>query len=118
MNRGHVVSMSDITDGTSSTIAVGEMAHPSTDRNKGNFPTWVGAEDNNIYASLRQFEPGNSDGFLPPNTSDDRGFSSLHPGGLQVVGADATVHFITEDIDETVLKRLSTRSYGTVTQFP
>jgi prepilin-type N-terminal cleavage/methylation domain-containing protein len=117
MVRGHVVSMSDILDGTSSTIAVGERAHP-TAKNKGETPIWAGGEDNNVFAVVRQFQNGNGNGFLPPNTSNNKGFSSLHPGGLQVVAADATVHFLEEEIDETVCKRLATRDYGTVTQFP
>jgi prepilin-type N-terminal cleavage/methylation domain-containing protein len=117
MVRGHVVKMADITDGTSSTIAIGERAHP-TAKNNGETPNWVGGEDNNIYAAVRQFQDGNGSTYLPPNTSNKKGFSSLHPGGMQVVAADATVHFLEEEIDPTVCMRLSTRSYGTVTQFP
>jgi len=37
---------------------------------------------------------------------------SLHPGGAQVVLADGSVHFLSEDTDTTILERLSAYSDG------
>lgn len=41
------------------------------------------------------------------------GFSSQHPGGAQFVLADGSVHFLSEDIDQTLHEHLSTMADGT-----
>ena len=42
------------------------------------------------------------------------GFSSYHPGGCHFAFADASVHFLGETIDQSVLAVLTTRQQGDV----
>ena len=44
----------------------------------------------------------------------ERGFKSLHPGGVQFVMVDGSVHFIQESIDTLTYRALSTRDGGEI----
>lgn len=109
------VGFRDITDGSSTTLVIGErMTKPRQSDDKLN-ATWSGVI------------PGGEENFArilglvdhPPNTAhhgvvhvDD--FGSYHSGGTQFVLGDGHVVFISENIDENVYLHLSTRSNGEV----
>ncbi len=90
----------DITDGTSNTIIVGEIAWM-----RGTVTHYAAA-----WAGCLQGEQGNcaddvvASGRAPINTQSTSGdiraesFSSLHTGGAHFVFADGSVHFISENI--------------------
>ena len=42
--------------------------------------------------------------------NDQFGFSSFHPGGCHFAMADASVQFLSEDIDQDVLDELASRN--------
>jgi len=54
----------------------------------------------------------NTDVYLPPDSN--RVFRSDHPGGVQFVMLDGSVHFITNDTDLAVRLALVTRAGGEV----
>ncbi|QDU97094.1 DUF1559 domain-containing protein [Lignipirellula cremea] len=111
-----LVSIRDITDGTSSTIAAGERCWKM--RIKGVDTTYGAA---NAYACRSESHGHNSlasvvaigstginngayngaDNPLPGagNQRAVEGFSSLHPGGANFVFCDASTHFISENIN-------------------
>src|SRR5262249_25513813 len=96
------VRLTDVSDGTSSTLLVGERP-PSTDLNVG----WWGASDYDNLLSTRQlygdifgaggcvlpglYGPGKLGG---PCDGDDNHFWSFHTGGGNWVFADGSVHFL------------------------
>lgn len=116
------LNFSDITDGTSNTLLVSEREYP-----RGHAATWLGAGKNDSYgnsATLRTlFRAGFTINFdyaaagSPENAG--KGWSSLHPGGVMTLTADASVHFIPETTDKNnVLKPLSLRNDGNVFKSP
>ena len=111
----------DILDGTSATLMVGETAYNLPDY------TFRGGE----CAGQSRFSftywgvpfPGSTGvttqyGFNPRDFPDDgifdagwvRSFRSDHPGGVQFVFVDGSVHFLTDSMDAIVLDALATRN--------
>jgi prepilin-type processing-associated H-X9-DG protein len=98
------VSFRDIVDGTSSTIAVGER-----DTLYCRSGSWVGIRNadgigsRGVYTSVAWARPQINAPNPPFGWGSDRGcgegYSSLHPGGAQVVFCDGKVRFISESID-------------------
>jgi hypothetical protein len=114
-----VVKMSDIVDGTSDTLMVGEVGisqdvgpHKTDD---GNFPIWAGGNNDggcsawNMGSCLRL-----CDREFRLNRRDSResnlSFGSAHPGGANLGLADASVRFFADDADPEVLHRLGSRN--------
>ncbi|QDT39125.1 DUF1559 domain-containing protein [Stratiformator vulcanicus] len=104
----HVFKFKDITDGTSNTIAVGE-----TNYNQRRNILWYGVSrfSSTSGRNKTKFKNNNSD-FRnlvgSGGNSSDRGinvgaangFNGSHPGGVQFLLADGSVHFISENIDD------------------
>lgn len=116
------LNFADIIDGTSNTLMVAEREYP-----KGRAATWLGAGKNDSYgnqATLRTlFRAAFTMNFdyaaagQPQNAG--KGWSSLHPGGVMSLTADASVHFIPETTNKNnVLRPLSLREDGNVFESP
>jgi prepilin-type N-terminal cleavage/methylation domain-containing protein/prepilin-type processing-associated H-X9-DG protein len=122
--RNSRVKISQITDGTSHTIAVGERASNLA------YATWTGAVTNGVVKNLSNV-PGADDIDWPvfilghtgtvleaqtPNNSaghaDD--FTSRHAGGVNFLFADGSVRFINSNVDLYVWVAGGTRAGGEV----
>ncbi|MBT5019486.1 DUF1559 domain-containing protein [bacterium] len=106
------VGFRDFTDGSSSTIVVGERTtflEPST--NESFYATWTGAlpeVEEEIARILGHAEH-------PPNEfAHPEDFGSSHVGGAQFVLGDGSVRFISQNIDEGLFQGLATRNGGEV----
>jgi prepilin-type processing-associated H-X9-DG protein len=100
----------DITDGTSSTIAVAERGIPD-DLQSGWLLCGAGVPigSGNLDSHL-SMEPGIRPG---GGGSEHRyHFWSWHSGGTHVLMADGSVRFVSENSDAVTLRRLSTRAAG------
>ncbi len=109
------IGLRDITDGSSTTIIVGERMTRPLNSNVNLFSTWSGAIPEGAEAFSRILGVVDH----PPNAAhhgtihqDD--FGSYHIGGTQFVLADGHVVFISENIDENVYQHLATRSNNEV----
>lgn len=98
------VTIKDIRDGTSHTLAVGErttILGPST---------WVGAPPNDGCG------PGmvlGTAAYTPNSRQDDiHNFSSKHPHGTNFLSADSSVRFIRDDLDSNYFRAACTRAKG------
>jgi prepilin-type processing-associated H-X9-DG protein len=123
--------MADILDGTSNTIAVGEVSQTSNvrpDKNDhNNFPIWPGGRGNcggnNVgswgrFTDTEFFINRRDDPSSPDAWKSDLTFGSMHPSGAQFLLCDGSVHFINENIDTTMYRYLGARSDGQVATIP
>jgi len=96
-------NMADITDGTSNTLMIGERASVTITNHQGKAGLALLQQDSAL--SGRFHGPQDSmlhGGRLLNDTGAQRaedGASSQHPGGVQFVFADGSVHFLNETID-------------------
>lgn len=108
-----VLSLVDVTDGLSSTIAFGEKDYFGGQIDSG--PVWIGGYVLHAFGST--YGPFNPK--MPPEDESLEGeymtaFRSDHPGGVQFVMLDGSVHFIADDIDDDILDSLVTRAGGEI----
>jgi prepilin-type N-terminal cleavage/methylation domain-containing protein/prepilin-type processing-associated H-X9-DG protein len=112
-------SIPEITDGTSKTIAMGEVL-PDCNLEFIRFGWWdsqafyVATGPPINFDSCRQvpWGQGPQDCGTYANWNTSAGFKSRHPGGAQFVMADGSVHFISENIDYHNYQRLGDRRDG------
>jgi prepilin-type N-terminal cleavage/methylation domain-containing protein len=98
------------TDGTSNTLLLGEMAWPK-------YPYWrpftrgwySDTRGTLLYASRNVKNPINSKFADPWN---DASFGSLHPGGCMFSRADASVHFLRQNIAMPTYRALASKDGG------
>jgi prepilin-type N-terminal cleavage/methylation domain-containing protein len=126
------INLAQITDGSSHTLLVGEITgargiHPIEG------PVWLGffwvtldIQDTHLGINGPSTVPGGRDDVRDPldgadyggNRHDEMfytiGFSSFHQGGAFFAFADGSTHFVSEDINQSVLTALTTRAGGEV----
>lgn len=106
------IAMTDVNDGTSNTIMVGESHVPTGQLNQApeNGPAYFGRHFSHF---SRIAGPGVP---LAHGPNDTRGtplsFGSNHSGGVQFVFVDGSVKMISTSISSKVMGHLSTRSEG------
>ncbi len=115
----HAVAFESITDGSASTLFVGERALAETELGwmSGTRATLrnTGTKLNHNLQQLRnQF--GQPNGAVPANVGPEfvGGFSSYHTGGAHFAIGDGSVRFINENIDEKLYRNLANRSDGEI----
>ncbi|HIF00922.1 MAG TPA: DUF1559 domain-containing protein [Fuerstia sp.] len=120
--------MRDLTDGSSNTIAGGEIRPQCGDHTRNgwfhfnslwvattapvNYPISCVREDSDWNKSLADAKPGRGPCNHWRNWSTSQGFKSRHTGGAQFILADGSVHFISENIDYMLYQRLGDRRDG------
>jgi prepilin-type N-terminal cleavage/methylation domain-containing protein/prepilin-type processing-associated H-X9-DG protein len=122
-------SILSITDGTSDTILLAEIAgknelfqdgHDTGTTLSGFFGGeggWADATSaaSNLYGS--SLDGTQNPGPCGINCSNDFGLYSFHPGGAHALFADGSVHFLTTDLDIKVLAALITREGGETVEY-
>ena len=123
-----VVTMKDVTDGTSKTLMVGEKlpSHEGHSRDVASHPSigwWAGVNGGTSHISTIvpvNYPTQNISGTScskdpqhhPWNFNISTGLRSMHPGGVNVVLVDGSVHFLQENIDHRTLNLLGHKSDG------
>ncbi len=128
--RNSNVSVAAVTDGTSNSIAVGERSHNLS------YVTWT-ARSINGWLGTTPTSQGGSDKFNPSpeecwtqvlgpaglenglRTPDDpeahvEDYWSMHPGGVNFLFTDGSVHFIKASINVLAWRALATRNMGEI----
>ena len=121
------VRFRDITDGTSSTLMVGETAYNLPDYKFTSSSSSCNGQSRYGYTYWANPYPGSAvcftaADFNPHDIADDsvfdsnwrKSFRSDHVGGAQFVFVDGSVHFLSENIDADLLDALATRNGGEV----
>jgi prepilin-type N-terminal cleavage/methylation domain-containing protein len=107
------VKLAEVTDGTSNTLLLGEVAGFGQGTNRGFFWAANGVlhTANGINTSLYLLSSGpdliDRSGPWNLNTAS---FASFHPSGCHFALADGSAHFISETLDSEILRALTTRS--------
>ncbi|MEZ6092338.1 MAG: DUF1559 domain-containing protein [Pirellulaceae bacterium] len=111
--RNVSTSFRDITDGTSSSIAIGERPVEGT-RVTAWWAVASGYDAHGLGDQVLDSSEGLYRGAIGSPAADARHWWSLHPGGAQFTLCDGAVRFISETIDHNVLLGLSTIGKGEV----
>lgn len=116
------VRIRDISDGTSSTLAIGERTHSLRSWTRG--ASYIGTLGDPFKFCIGSAKnvtwPINPDEqvicygpcTVRTCTFNDIFYGSHHPGGAQFVFADGSTHFLNDSIDMTIYKALATRNGG------
>jgi type II secretory pathway pseudopilin PulG len=123
-NETWVVTLAQLSDGTSNTIAAGEVSISQdvtvTNISQRWFPTWAGGNFDGgcngtagAGAHLRFVDTAYNIN-RRTGTQSNSVFGSMHPGGAQFVMGDASVQFLTETINLNIYRALGGRSDGIV----
>jgi prepilin-type N-terminal cleavage/methylation domain-containing protein len=124
-----VIRFADVTDGTSSTLLVGEVLPGCQWNNDNQAGTWINSWGNlySIGGGVSTITPINemttcprasrvTDPNCTPASGDTMqyayGFKSLHPGGAQFTLADGSVRFINQNINHSMFQYLGSRDEG------
>ena len=100
-----------ITDGTSSTLMIGEITGWHKGTHTGKF--WISHNTDDTAQGINGPDtlPGGATTFI---FHDGGGFSSFHSGGCHFTLGDGSVRFLSEYVDQVVLDALASRNLGDV----
>jgi len=104
--RNSSIRLGDITDGTSNTVMVGELAWDAANC----YRTWLRGASGTAVAGAKNLEFGLK--VVPYNGSNnfnDVSFGAEHPAGCHFAVCDGSVAFVTENIDMSVLLAIASR---------
>jgi len=115
--KNTLVRVADVIDGTSNTLAVGEAAFRHLNYKWGTCSTDPALTGTVKYGYARWGVgyPGGALGNTGKRLNDfsgtgaHTGYGSCHTGGVTFAMADGSVHFMSENIDHTLLQWLATR---------
>lgn len=111
------ISLAKIVDGTSHTFMVGETL-PEECNFFSLFATNFALTSTAIPINFRRNNTPGDDYDLDKGWFDISGYKSEHPGGVHVVMADGSVHFLQEDMDYRLYNGLGTRAGEEVSALP
>lgn len=118
------VSFREMTDGTSTTMAISECGdwflNPGGLKVQVNtVHGWLmgntGGNSRHFNVTTVRYAPNETDNTLPGTGANDgpnNGIYSAHPGGVQAAACDGSVKFVSETINMLTLKRLCARADG------
>jgi prepilin-type processing-associated H-X9-DG protein len=104
--------INDIKDGTSNTLAVGEVTGGGVGSQQGDFWALSNLQDtaegiNGPHTAPAGKYPLASSSITP---ADLAGFASFHPGGCNFAMCDGSAHFISQNVAQSILAALTTRN--------
>ena len=117
LHKDSRVRIGDVTDGTSNTFALGEIAW----NDYKSFRTWIrGAsnkaadtKDTEVMGSCKNVG-GPLNAGMPYGNFNDGDFGSEHPGGVQFSLCDGSVTFVSEMMDHAVFLSTASRNGGEI----
>jgi len=121
-NNSYTTNMRDFTDGTSNTIAIGEVTYSqSWTLTNGNVPIWAGAIGENgtccgmngaagVFRAVDAGYPPYSGNLGLLSGVSNFAFGSQHVGGVQVLMVDGSVRFVSQNVSGVTYTALGSRN--------
>ena len=113
LGRNSRINFRDITDGTSNTIAVGEISNhkvPSTGADMVGYRKWHRGATTTASGGTKNVRWGiNTTTYNGSSNFNNISFGSNHVGGCHMLFADGAVTFVSENVDMTVYQDSATR---------
>ena len=109
-------TLSEMTDGTSNTVFLGERDNVKKNSSGDHGALWIGRQ-NSRRQSVSGRGPGSATNHINGPNGGNIGWniaSSMHPGGATICLGDASTHFISDNISLEVFKRMCAMSDGLV----
>lgn len=130
----HYVTIQKITDGTSNTVAIGEVSATQDVRsdtpNARAFPIWAGGNPNTSDANKNACGQVDNTGSytrkmdathpinLKTGSQSNTSFGSMHSGGAGFLFCDGSVRFLNDGIDTVIYSAIGTRAGGETVDVP
>ena len=111
------VRISDVIDGTTNTLLLGEISRILPSGQTNQYRTWIRGNNGGSGACKNVTYPINSTFYNGSNNFNDVSFGSQHTGGCQVGLGDASVRFLSQTIDLSIYKALASMDSGEVSSF-
>ncbi len=118
VTTGHYVSISMILDGTTNTLMVAERSMDLPSGQTNDYRSWVRGQNGGSGTTKNVTYPMNSTFYSGGNNFNDISFGSNHPGGCNVMPADASGRFLSETIDLALYKVISSIKHKEVAELP
>jgi prepilin-type N-terminal cleavage/methylation domain-containing protein len=99
ISTNRVVRMADVIDGTTNTLMLGEISMHLPLGQSNQYRMWIRGNSGGSGATKNVRYPINSTFYNGSNNFNNISFGSEHPNGCHFVMADASVKFVTENID-------------------
>jgi hypothetical protein len=116
------VRMADVTDGSSNTLLLGELAWDCGVIGWVGWPRGCDDGSGQTYATKNVLYPPNFAKSILISGGvakfDDVSFGSNHPGGCQFLAGDGSVHFLQDNIEMKLYRALATRACDETVQIP
>lgn len=118
VTTGYFVRITDITDGSSNTLMVGERSMNLPSGQTNDYRSWIRGNNGGSGATKNVTYPINSTFYNGSNNFNDISLGSNHSGGCNFVNGDGSVRFISETIDMGLYLSLASIKSGEVAQIP
>ncbi len=114
VSTNRTVRLTDVTDGTSNTLMVGELSRIIPSGVTSHYRTWTRGNNGGTGTCKTVTNPINSTFYNGSNNFNDISFGSQHTGGCNVGMGDGTVRFIRDTIDLSIYKASASINSGEV----
>jgi prepilin-type N-terminal cleavage/methylation domain-containing protein len=118
ITQNYEVRLTDITDGTSNTLIIGERSVHLPAPKVNSYRSWIRGQNGGSGATKNVTYPINSTDYNGSNNFNDISFGSNHPGGCQFTLGDASVRFVTETINLPIYQAASSINSGEMAPIP
>jgi len=110
--------LADVVDGTSNTLMLAERSRILRPGQTNDYRSWIRGNNGGSGTTKNVTHPINSTFYNGSSNFNDISFGSEHPGGCQFALGDASLKFISANIDLNIYKASASMNGGEAVQLP